>query len=91
MCDEIIQSLIFEFQYADETCKNIYFFFNIFFFCFIKLNVSLFFFKLIVICRNIEELLKSSIPGIIFEENDDDLNDEMDVDIDMIDDSMFYL
>ena len=66
------------------------FFFNIFF-CFIKLNVSLFFFKLIVICRNIEELLKSSIPGIIFEENDDDLNDEMDVDIDMIDDSMFYL
>jgi hypothetical protein len=27
MCDEIIQSLIFEFQYADETCKNIYIFF----------------------------------------------------------------
>ena len=67
------------------------FFLIFFFFCFIKLNVSLFFFKLIVICRNIEELLKSSIPGIIFEENDDDLNDEMDVDIDMIDDSMFYL
>ena len=52
---------------------------------------SFFFFKLIVICRNIEELLKSSIPGIIFEDNDDDLNDEMVVDIDMIDDSMFYL
>jgi hypothetical protein len=58
---------------------------------FYKIKCFSFFFKLIVICRNIEELLKSSIPGIIFEENDDDLNDEMAVDIDMIDDSMFYL